>query len=163
MNANIILVSLLTLSLWGCSDDSPTASKPTLDTTPHTHSTTFLPIQEWTGSRWSISGYNVSLDITWRFVSSVGLGTGLRVSGGYTINFANSTDRIVEVDMSKVRFFDSESILIAEYDLIPWDEFDIGPSGKLTRNGTFEIIVGSLEATELITKMGIFGSAGFKP
>jgi hypothetical protein len=93
----------------------------------------------------------------------VELGTGLRVSGGYTINFANLTDRIVEVYMSKVRFYDSKSIVIAEYDLILNDEFDIGPSGKRTRRGTFEIIVGSLEATELITRMSIFASAGFKP
>ena len=55
------------------------------------------------------------------------------------------------------------NINLAEFNIIPDDEFSVGPSAEKTRTGTFEITVASLLVTELITRMGIFGSAGFIP
>ena len=55
------------------------------------------------------------------------------------------------------------NINLAEFNIIPDDEFSVGPSAEKTRTGTFEITVASLLVTELITRMGIFGSAPFIP
>ena len=164
MNINIIFVSLLALSLWGCSDDSAKVTalpEPTLDTAPVKHTGTF-PLDEWNGAKWIDSGQSISLETTWRFIGSVEVDTGLKVSGGYTIKFTNPTNRVVEVGIIKLKFYDNVDITIAEYDIIPDDTFNIDPSEEITRNGTFEITVGSLEVTELITEMGIWAYAGFK-
>jgi hypothetical protein len=161
MNANIVFVSLFALYLWGCGDDSPTASKATLDTAPRTDSLTYV-IQEWNGSEWINSIHSVSVESSWRFVSSVEEDRGLSVSGGYTLTLTNPTDRVVLYRIGKLKFYDSSDIAIAEYDVIPQDEFNIEPSGKFTRTGTFNITVANLEVTELITRMGLTASCGFK-
>ena len=158
----IFMVALLVAALGvGCSDDSPTASKPTLDTAPHTHDNTFR-IQEWDGDNWVNSGQNVSLKTVWRFISFVEVDGGVNISGGYTITVTNPTSKIVELGIHELKFYDLVGITIAEYDLRN-DEFTIDPFGERTRTGTFNISLASLEVTELITRMGMFGTSGFQP
>ena len=161
----IILRTLLLFALLpiiACSDDDkPTAPTPTLNTTPRTETDSYFYINQWDGSNWVATTSQVNLQTTWRFTSYDGITSGVdnggTISGGYTIEFTNTSNKLVDGRISKIMLYDSIGITIAEFDVYPDDEFTIMGNGSTKRTGTFRVEVVNLAEAELITAMSMFG------
>tara|TARA_R110000744_G_scaffold369584_1_gene479850 strand:+ start:130 stop:624 length:495 start_codon:yes stop_codon:yes gene_type:complete len=159
-----LLLILLILPIISCSDDNPTASKPTLDTTPKAQGDRFGGIDRWDGDNWVSAERIATINTTWRFISYSGdldNDTGGRVTGGYTVKFTNPANELLNVRIGTFRFFDELDILIDEFNVIPDDEFTIQANSSRTRNGSFNFTVANLAVTELIVRMGIGGRLSF--
>ena len=96
------------LPIIACSDDDkPTAPTPTLNTTPRIETDRYFYIKQWDGSNWVATTSQVNLQTNWRFTSYDGITSGVdnggTISGGYTIEFTNTSNKLVDGRISKIR------------------------------------------------------------
>ncbi len=153
MHVRLIFVPFLILGLLGCSEDSPTAPEPTLDTTPRTANISWK-ISGRDGTNCVNSGQPISAEIGWRFISFRQYTDGVKVSGGYSITLKNPNDRYVEFTLESLSFLDALNIAITEDDILNEDMIVIPALGDNLMMGTFDVVVAQLEVTELITTLG---------
>jgi hypothetical protein len=157
------LYLLLILSIISCSDDNPTASIPTLDTTPKTHTLSF-DISRWDGSGFVNTGSQIDLVTTWRFTSYEGDIEsdvfGGRLRGGYSVEYINPTGDSLNVVIQGIRFTDELGLTIIQNTFISadyYDVFKIPANSSITRNSTFNIYAERGSIAELMTQLRVFG------
>ena len=130
----------MALLLVGCGDDDPASSAPALDTSVKEQAGSYnIRIWNTRNLTWEESEDRVNVTVEWRFVSLSDLDDGVTVKGGYTVAWENTIGGTVKCVISQLKFYDANKIPLAEYDVYPDDEFNLGAYGTSTRNGTFFI------------------------
>ena len=161
MKTLLIPICLLFLS-YGCSKESPTSTEPTeptLDTTTKESSGSWT-IKRWNGDDWIDTGYRLSVDRTWRFISYLDRADGgVDIKGGYTLELSNPSDNDVEFGFSKLIFKDKDGIPISEYYASPRIERLVSANGTARYSGTFEIDLDNIDIANQITRMTLWASA----
>jgi hypothetical protein len=160
MKTLLIPICLLFLS-YGCSKESPTSTEPTeptLDTTTK-ESSGSRTIERWNGDDWIDTGYRLSVDSTWRFISYLDRADGgVDIKGGYTLDMSNPSDNDVEFEFNKFFFKDKDGIPIHEYTFYHIERL-VSANGTARYSGTFEIDLDNIDIANQITRMTLWGSA----
>ena len=152
-----ISICLVVLS-YGCSNNSPTSTEPTLDTTTKESSGSWT-IQRWDGANWIDTADKLSIDKTWRFISYLELDDrSVRIKGGYTLDLSNPSDNDVEFSFNKLSFNDKDGIPIYEYTFYDIDRF-VSANGTDSYSGMFEIDLNNIDTANQITEMILWASA----
>ena len=156
MRHTIAVASILLVS-WGCIDNPFSSDdEPSLNTSTRTHNSHFS-VSRWDGAKWAETGSRASVTIEWRFIRQTAIG----IDGGYAITFANPTSEDIEVDISRLKFYDADGIPIEEYIILFGDHFFVEAGSRNVRNGTFTILLTDMSVANEITRMGLWGSVTF--
>ncbi len=153
------IIVVLCLMAFRCNNNS-TEPKWELNTSTRTHTGMYYTIKQWnsTDQVWIETSDHAPVTIRWRFISYTKMTENYQITGGYTLDWNNPNTQTIQISITRLKFCDNSNIPMAEYDIVPADQFTLAAGSNQTRNGTFTINISNMELSDQISYMELWSS-----